>query len=125
MFSYAAYTIFAFGATSLLTGIYTLVFPGSMLSTLSLPDASLPAIRANALAAIAMGLYYTLAFVQGNQAFFAATVPMRMLTAVVLGLQGGYWIYVALWEGVGAGLTGIMLGLERLRVENTRGDKLE
>lgn len=83
-----------------------------MLSTLSLPNASPPALRANALAAVAMGIYYTLAFVQDNRAFFAATVPVRMLTAAVLGMQGGTWLYVALWEGIGAGFTGVMLALE-------------
>jgi len=79
---------------------------------LLLPDASLPALRANALAAIAMGIYYTLAFVHDNRAFFVATVPMRILTAVVLGLQGGPWMYVALWEGYGAYFTGVVLALE-------------
>lgn len=77
--THTAYTTLAFGASSLLTGICILFSPGSMLSTLSLSDASLPAIRANALAAVAMGIYYTLAFVQDNRAFFVATVPMRIL----------------------------------------------
>ena len=112
MSSLSAVSVLVFGATALLTGICTLLFPTTMLSMLLLPDASLPALRANALAAIAMGIYYTLAFVQDNRAFFVATVPMRILTAVVLGLQGGPWMYVALWEGYGAYFTGVVLALE-------------
>lgn len=110
-----AYTTLAFGASFLLTGICILLSPGFMLSTLSLPDASLPAICANALVAVAMGIYYTLAFVQDNRTFFVATFPMRMLTAVVLGMQEGFWVYVALWEGIGAGFTGVMLALEEFQ----------
>jgi len=115
MTSRTAYTILAFGASSLLTGIYTLLSPGTMLFTLSLPEVSLPAMRANGLAAIAMGIYYILAFIQDNRVFFAATVPVRMLTAFVFGMQGRTWSYVALWEGVGAGLTGVMLALEAIQ----------
>lgn len=111
--SYTAYTILAFGATSLLSGAYSLLFPDALLSTFSLPASALPAARGNALAAIAMGIYYTLASVQENRAFFAATVPMRLLTATVFWMQGGGWRVPSLWEGIGAGLTGVTLLLER------------
>ncbi|EYE90582.1 uncharacterized protein EURHEDRAFT_286571 [Aspergillus ruber CBS 135680] len=121
--SRTAYTILAFGAVSLLTGIYILLSPESMLSMLSLPSASLPSIRANASAAIAMGIYYTLAFVQDDRTFFAATIPIRMLTAAVLGMQGGAWLYVALWEGIGASFTGVILALEGFQSRKIEGTK--
>lgn len=110
---YTAYTILAFGITSFLSGAYSLLFPSRFLSTFSLPASALPAARGNALAAIAMGIYYTLASVQENRAFFAATVPMRLLTATVFWMQGGGWRVPGLWEGIGAGLTGLTLLLER------------
>jgi hypothetical protein len=110
--SYTAYTILAFGITAFLSGTYSLLFPESSLSNFSLPASALPAAQGNALAAIAMGIYYTLAAVQENRAFFAATVPMRLLTATVFWAQGGRWKVASLWEGIGAGLTGLMLLLE-------------
>lgn len=119
--SSTAYTILAFGVTSFLSGAYSLLFPNRFLLTFSLPASALPAARGNALAAIAMGIYYTLAAVQENRAFFAATVPMRLLTATVFWMQGEGgeggrgrgWRVASLWEGIGAGLTGLMLLLEK------------
>lgn len=70
-----------------------------------------------------MGIYYILAFVQDNRAFFAATIPMRMLTAALLGIQGEAWLYVAFWEGIGAGLTGVMLALERFQARKIEDSK--
>lgn len=108
--SYTSTTILGFGITSFFTGAYTLLFPSAILSTLSLPESALPAIRGNGLAALAMGIYYTLASVQENRAFFKATVPMRLLTTTVFWVQG--WKVASLWEGIGAGLTGLMLLIE-------------
>lgn len=110
--SYASTTILGFGASCFLTGGYTLLCPSAILSTLSLPASALPAVRGNGLAAIAMGIYYTLASVQENRAFFAATVPMRLLTASVFWLQGDGWKTAGLWEGIGAGLTALTLLIE-------------
>jgi len=56
-----------------------------------------------------MGIYYTLAAYQENQTFFIATVPMRSLTALVFWRQA--WIAPAVWEGGGAVLTAVALGL--------------
>lgn len=110
--SYTSTTILAFGVTSFLTGGYTLVSPSSVQSTLELPPSSLPATRGNGLAAIAMGIYYTLAAVQENRAFFVATVPMRLLTATVFWGQGGGWRAASAWEGIGAVLTGVAMLVE-------------
>jgi hypothetical protein len=65
--------------------------------------------KGNSLAAIAMGIYYSLAAYQENRSFFKLTVPMRLLTATVFWGQGGMWKGAGLWEGVGAGLTGLAL----------------
>lgn len=121
MFSYTAFTVLGFGITSFFTGVYTLLFPSAISSTLSLPESAVPSVRGNGLAAIAMGIYYTLASVQENRTFFKATVPMRLLTTTVFWMQG--WKAASLWEGIGAGLTGLTLliewnsGREKKRVE--------
>jgi hypothetical protein len=65
--------------------------------------------KGNALAAIGMGIYYTLAAAQENRTFFKLTVPMRMLTSVVFWGQGGGWRIAGLWEGGGAVLTAVAL----------------
>lgn len=124
--SYTSITILAFGLTSFATGAFTLLSPETMLTSLSLPASSLPATRGNGLAALAMGIYYTLASVQENRAFFAATVPMRLLTAMVFWVQGGSgWRAAGLWEGVGAGVTAAAMvvdwGKERKRGETGKG----
>lgn len=110
--SYASLTVLAFGATSFLTGAYALLSPDAVQSRLSLPPSSLPATRGNGLAAVAMGIYYTLAAAQENRAFFAATVPMRLLSAMVFWAQGGGWKAAGTWEGVGAALTGAAMLVE-------------
>ncbi|KAH6608534.1 hypothetical protein Trco_001880 [Trichoderma cornu-damae] len=100
-------TILAFGITSFASGIASLVSPASMLEALDLPSGAIPAVKGNALAAVAMGIYYTLAAYQNNAAFFAATVPMRLLTAAVF--WGQDWKAASIWEGAGAGLTAAAL----------------
>lgn len=107
----AALTIYAFGVTALTFGIISLLLPEHSLSTLGLQAACLPAANGNALAAIAMGIYYTLAAYQDNVAFFKLTVPMRLLTTFVFWRQGGSWRMPAIWEGLGALSTGLALAL--------------
>ncbi|KAI1122452.1 hypothetical protein F5Y10DRAFT_254057 [Nemania abortiva] len=103
----AALTIYAFGVTALLAGVSSLIDPSSTASQLSFPLTCTPVARGNALAAIAMGLYYSLAAYQENTMFFAATVPMRLLTTAVFFAQG--WPAPAVWEGAGAVITGVAL----------------
>jgi hypothetical protein len=105
----AAYTIYAFGITAFIAGLSNLLFGNSALDNFGLPDACLPAMYGNALAAIAMGIYYTLAAYQENHLFFALTVPMRTLTAVIFWRLGGPWKPAGVWEGFGAALTGLAL----------------
>ncbi|KAJ6440089.1 Negative regulator of the PHO system [Purpureocillium lavendulum] len=88
-----------------MAGVHSLV--GSIGSTTTASSDAVAAGRGNALAAIAMGLYYNLAVYQNNTAFFIATVPMRMLSAGVFWAQG--WPAVAVWEGMGSLSTGLAL----------------
>ncbi|KAI0543711.1 hypothetical protein F4679DRAFT_90677 [Xylaria curta] len=114
--SSAALTIYLFGATAFVAGVASLIDPSSSASQLNFPLTCTPMARGNAVAAIAMGLYYTLAAYQENSTFFLATVPMRLLTTAVFFAQG--WSVPAIWEGAGAAITGIAL-LTRRR----EGDK--
>lgn len=108
----ARITIAAFGFSSFAAGIFTLCDPSPSLKILDLPPAALPAARGNALAAIAMGIYYTLAAYQDNVTFFKWTVPMRLLTTTVFWAQG--WYTASLWEGAGALSTTLGLGWDKL-----------
>ncbi|KAK2789419.1 hypothetical protein FQN51_002701 [Onygenales sp. PD_10] len=113
-------TIYTFGLSSLILGIHNLLHPATILASLHLPPTVLPSSNANSLAAIAMGLYYTLAAYQRNKSFYALTVPMRLLTTTVfwnqapVGVEGDGWRAAALWEGGGAVVTGLALGWEVL-----------
>jgi hypothetical protein len=105
-------SMYLFGLTALLAGIFNLLSPEAALSTFSLPSGALPAMNGNSLAAIAMGLYYSLAAWQGNRTFYVLSVPMRCLTAFVFWGQGGQWRIASGWEGGGALMTGMGLAWE-------------
>ncbi|KUJ11242.1 uncharacterized protein LY89DRAFT_674577 [Mollisia scopiformis] len=105
----AALTIYAFGLTAFAAGIMHLLSPSSATASLGLPDSCMPATNGNSLAAIAMGIYYTLAAYQENRTFFYLTVPMRMLTSTVFWSQGGNWKMASIWEGGGATITALAL----------------
>ncbi|KAF9881559.1 hypothetical protein CkaCkLH20_00705 [Colletotrichum karsti] len=95
--SLARLTILLFGLSSFAAGLYSLLRPLQSLDSLGLPRSALPAANGNALAAVAMGVYYNLAAFQDNRAFYLATVPMRLTTTVVFWRQD--WKGVACWEG--------------------------
>ncbi|KAM7192188.1 hypothetical protein V8F33_008462, partial [Rhypophila sp. PSN 637] len=71
-------------------------------ASLDLPPTAIPASHGLSLAALAMGIYYSLAAYQENRSFFVLTVPMRLLTATVFWGQGDAWRLPAVWEGGGA-----------------------
>lgn len=101
--SAAAVASYAFGVTAFGAGVHQL-----LLGADDGPN------QGNALAAIAMGLYYTLAGWQENRAFFALSVPMRTLSAIVFVRRGGdRWRTAGLWEGAGAACTALALLLAR------------
>ena len=108
----SAISIYLFGLMAFIAGAHDLMFPSTSLSARGLSAEALPVHYGNALAAIAMGLYYTLAAYQRNRMFFILTVPMRLLTASVFGAQGGLWRGVAMWEAGGALITAFALFIE-------------
>ncbi|KAK1621813.1 hypothetical protein BDP81DRAFT_455883 [Colletotrichum phormii] len=115
--SIARVSIFIFGLSSFAAGVHSLLRPHDSLKALDLPAVALPAANGNALAAIAMGIYYTLAAAQDNRVFFLATIPMRLTTAVVFWRQD--WGIVAVWEGGSAALTLLALAWDaRQRPKN-------
>lgn len=105
--SAVALTGYLFGAMALAAGLAGLRDPAALAARLALAPPCRPALRGNALASLAMGLYYTLAAYQENRAFFVLSVPMRLLSAAVFANQG--WSAAAVWEGAGAVLTAIAL----------------
>lgn len=115
--SLSAITIAAFGTTALIAGVTTLLDPSHSLVILNLPDSARPAVLGNGLAAVGMGIYYILGAFQENKTFFAMTVPMRGLTALVFWAQGGPWRMPAVWEGGAAVVTGLALVWERVGVK--------
>ncbi|KAI1075607.1 hypothetical protein F5B20DRAFT_594974 [Whalleya microplaca] len=120
----AALTIYAFGLTALGAGVSGLLDPAALASSLGLPGATCaPLANASALAATAMGIYYSLAAYQENTAFFVASVPMRLLTTFVFWRQG--WGAAALWEGGGAVVTAGALVWGRVRGEGKGKGKRE
>ncbi|KAK3390675.1 hypothetical protein B0H63DRAFT_466272 [Podospora didyma] len=107
MFTLSGYTILIFGVSCFTAGVSTLWWPDPTLQVLDLEPSALPAVRGNALAAIAMGIYYTLAACQQNRTFFIATVPMRLFTTSIFWSQG--WAAPARWEGSAAIATALAL----------------
>ena len=110
-------SISLFGISALVAGLQTLLAPSTSQSAFELPPSALPAIKAMSLASIAMGIYYNLAAYQNNRAFYALSVPMRTLTAIIFWGQGGLWKTASVWEGGSAALTGLAL-LWELRSRN-------
>ena len=107
--SITSLTIYAFGLSAFAVGVHNLLFPQYALASLNLPADAITAMKGNSLAAIAMGIYYTLAAYQRNRAFFLLTIPMRLLTATVFWRAGGPWKYASSWEGGGALITAIAM----------------
>ena len=109
--SLSARSIYLFGLTSFIAGIFSLLKPASFASAMDFPAVCLPVARGNSMAAIAMGIYYTFAAYQENRGFFVLTVPMRLLTTAIFWSQG--WTTPAIWEGAGAVLTFLALAYDR------------
>jgi hypothetical protein len=104
-----------FGTTSFLFGLSALLNPTQALTPFDLPVSALPSVQASSCAAIAMGIFYSLAAYQENLAFFRCSVITRMVTTIVLWKAGGAWRGVAIWEGVGAASTAVALLLDKRR----------
>ncbi|MGC3003249.1 hypothetical protein ACPF8X_33975, partial [Streptomyces sp. G35A] len=116
-----------FGVLAAALGAVGLVAPDAQLSMLGLRapaergsgDHTPAFVTASAMAALNMGVYYVLAALADWRAFFRWTVPFRLLTCAVFtaAVAGGRapeaFIGVAVWEGLGALVTGTALLHER------------
>ena len=127
----AAITMVVFGAIALVLGLVGLIYPEATLKTLDFPvlaraarppeDYTLTFLTASSMAAVNMGAYYMLAAWTGLRAFYAWTVPFRVLTfavftlAVVRGIAPAGFLGVGVWELAGAAATGVALAHERRR----------
>lgn len=130
--SLSGWTIGIFGVLAFVFGLLGLISPETTLSAMNLPgidrgqrmtgDFTLTFITASSMAAVNMGVYYVLAALTDWKPFFRWTVPFRMLTftvftlAVVRGIAPSGFIGVAVWELIGALLTGAALMKERALV---------
>jgi hypothetical protein len=129
-----------FGVMSLISGIVGLVWPAALLSGLGfhVVDAGQRAagdytrvfLASSSMAALNMGVYYLIAAFAGWRAFFQATVAFRLLTCtifttlVVTDVAPLRFLGVALWEGIGALVTGAALWFETRRSVGERAGSL-
>ncbi|WP_344365025.1 hypothetical protein [Streptomyces gobitricini] len=117
-----------FGLLATALGAMGLIAPDTLLTVMGftpVPDArradgdhTLVFLTASSMAAVNMGVYYMLAALADWKAFFRWTVPFRLLTcavfllAVASGRAPAGFLGVALWEGMGAVVTGVALRYE-------------
>ena len=125
----AGVTMFVFGATALCTGLMGLIRPELLLSVLGFTvvergaraagDYTIVFITTSSMAAFNMGIYYVLAAVNDMKKFYLWTVPFRLVTFAVFsflavtGVAPMRFIFVGLWEGIGALTTALALYQER------------
>jgi hypothetical protein len=125
----SAWTIFIFGLLALILGLLGLIQPEITLQLLNFPvleraarvegDFTVVFLTASSMASFNMGVYYVLAALSNWKPFFGWTVPFRVITftiftlAVLRGLAPAGFLGVAIWELVGALLTGAALWYER------------
>ncbi|MEV5446027.1 hypothetical protein AB0N23_26315 [Streptomyces sp. NPDC052644] len=118
-----------FGLLAAVLGAVGLAAPDALLSVMGfepVPDGArapgdhtLVFLTASSMAAVNMGVYYVLAALSDWRAFYAWTVPFRLLTcavftaAVVSGRAPAGFLGVGLWEGAGAAATWAALRYER------------
>jgi hypothetical protein len=128
----SSWTIFIFGFMAAVLGLLGLIRPEWTLGLMNLPaieraarpagDYTLMFITASSMASLNVGIYYVLAALSNWKAFYGWTVPFRMLTftvftlAVVNGIAPAGFLAVAVWELIGALLTGAALLRERGQV---------
>jgi hypothetical protein len=128
----SSWTILIFGLLALVLGVIGLIRPETMLQLLGFEmlesaervggDFTVTFLTASSMASFNMGAYYVLAALNNVRQFYMWTVPFRIVTfvvftlAVVRGFAPVGFIGVAMWELVGALLTGAALWYERRKV---------
>jgi hypothetical protein len=126
--SLSGWTMAVFGVLAAAMGLAGLISPNHLLMVMGLGAAPDPAfgtgdhtqafVTASSMAALNMGVYYVLAALADWRAFFRWTVPFRLLTfvvflvAVLTHRAPSAFVGIAVWEGLGALLTGAALRYE-------------
>ena len=128
-------TIFAFGLMAILAGLIGLTTPETMLNRMNFVvvdrsvrqdgDYTIAFLLASSMASLNMGIYYVLAAWNQWTKFYQFTVVFRLITAVVfsLAVNNGHapkgFLGIAMWESIGALITGAALWFEANRSRNT------
>lgn len=128
------WTMFIFGFLACILGIIGLKSPKTLLKQMGFRavdpeeraehDYTHIFVMTSSMASTNMGIYYMLAALLNVRRFFYWTVPFRMLTfsvfttAVLKGYAPIRFITVAVWELVGALLTGWALWIEKDEIED-------
>lgn len=114
----AALTMLVFGMVIVGSGLIGLLAPQLLMNVLGITDTGSTTqlfLMATSQASLAMGLYYTLASVNGTRIFFQWSVPLRIINFLVfalmipLGIAPPQWLLVAGLELAGASATAIAL----------------
>lgn len=125
----SGWTIFIFGSTALIFGVIGLLRPEAVISILGIDsidrarraagDFTLLFVAASSMASFNMGVYYILAALNNQKAFYSWTVPFRGVTfsvftiLVLTGLAPIGWMGIAIWELCGGIATGLALHFEK------------
>ncbi|MEU0396714.1 hypothetical protein ABZ208_28790 [Streptomyces sp. NPDC006208] len=120
-----------FGVLAAALGLLGLIAPDALIAAMGFDstaesrraegDHTLVFVTASSMAAVNMGVYYVLASLADWKPFFRWTVPFRLLTCTVFtltvlsGRAPSGMIGVAVWEGLGAVVTGAALRYEAKR----------
>jgi hypothetical protein len=127
-------TIFAFGLLAILAGLIGLISPETMLSLMNFViidrstrlngDYTIVFLLSSSMASLNMGIYYLLAAWNQWKKFYQFTVVFRLITVAVfiLAVKNGHapkgFIGIAMWELVGALITGAALWFEANNIRN-------
>ncbi|GKZ50763.1 hypothetical protein AbraIFM66951_004127 [Aspergillus brasiliensis] len=92
------------------SGLYTLLFPASAAQSPYMPlrGVSIGTIQAMSLSSLTLGTFYAIAAYQNNVPLMVATIPTRLLAAVVFYRTGeAAWRKVAPFEAVMGAVTAL------------------
>src|SRR5690242_8435508 len=125
----SGWTVFIFGLMALLFGLVRPTRPEALFTILGVDnidraqraagDLTLPFVAASSMASFNMGVYYILAALNNQKAFYNWTVPFRGVTftvftlIVLTGLAPIGWLGIAIWELGGGIATGLALHFEK------------
>ncbi|KAJ5771174.1 uncharacterized protein N7511_003225 [Penicillium nucicola] len=99
------------GAFLLANAFYTMINPSAASNLPDSPLGGIPdhTVQAMGLTSLALGTFYTIAAYQRNIPIMVASLPGRLIGALVFYRNGGAWGKVAVWEASMGVLTGVAL----------------